>query len=244
MFSRISRYVIAFMVVMFLLISVNSHTSFASATEIPDIEGDIYIQDPFNQMQNLDGETEWIIKLGKKLENLTKAQISVLIIEELDDQDIKSYTKEVFESYELGDKDLQNGVLVVYSLYDGTIAIEVGHGLKNRLTDEKNEEMLYQYARPYLKYFEMEKGLTKIYAALYNEVGEEYGLAESDLVEIPYEDNIPAIIKILIVAIIPIVAIVDVVFFRGRFFSSLINTVTRLLPKSGNRNDKNTRIHK
>lgn len=130
-------------------------------------------------------------------------------------------------------------MLFVISYEDDLSFIEVGSGLKDILTEEKTEEIFIKYARPNLKFYEYDKAITKTYAALYNEIGKGYGMDKSDLVKIP-DDGIPLIIKILIVAIIPIVAVLDVILNRGRFFSSLINTVTRLLPGSSNKDDKSS----
>lgn len=238
MFNLIARYVIVLMVLLASVIGLSALFNFESANAAPQVRGDIYIQDTGNVLKEED--KKWIIKQGKQLEDLTSAQISFLTIDNLDGQDIESYAKDVFKSYNLGDQELQNGILLVFSIEDDKTVIEVGDGLKDKLTDSKIEEILVKYYRPYLDY---DKAFTKTYAALYNEVGEAYGLDKNDLVKIP-DDGIPLIIKILIIAIIPIVALLDVILNRGRFFSSLINTVTRFLPRSSNENDKSSGVNK
>lgn len=238
MFKFLARYVTVLLVFLSVVISVPGLLNFESVNAAPEPEGEIYVQDPFDYLT--EKNENWIIELGKKLEDYTTAQISVLIVDNLEDQDIESYAKDTFKEYKLGKDDFENGVLILISIEDDEEIIEVGRGLKEILTDEVMEEIFIKYARPYFKYSDYDKAVTKTYAVLYNKIGEEYGMDKSDLAKIP-TDGIPLIVKILIVGIIPLVAIIDVVFFRGRFFSSLINTFTNILSPSRDKEDNGSR---
>lgn len=217
---------VVLLMMMLLLMSVFFNSDRVHA--LPELKGDIYVQDTVDILT--DEDKALLAELGRKLENLTTAQLSVLIIDNLDEQNINSYTNDVFNSFKLG----ENGVLFVYSIEDEQIKIEIGNSLKDRLTDSKVKEILDEYARPYFKFGEDHKIITKTYAALYNEVGAEYGIDKSDMAKIPGENKPLSLIKILMIAFFPVLAIVDIVFFRGHFFFLLINTVTSLSSISKN----------
>ncbi|MBU5873027.1 TPM domain-containing protein, partial [Vibrio cholerae O1] len=56
-----------------------------------------------------------------------------------------------FRQYGLGNKTMNNGVLLVVAVKDRKIRIEVGYGLEGALPDGKVGRILDQYAIPYLK---------------------------------------------------------------------------------------------
>jgi uncharacterized protein len=65
----------------------------------------------------------------------TGNQIVVLTIPSLDGDSIDDFAVRVFESWKLGEKGKDNGVLMVVALKDRRMRIEVGYGLEGRLTD-------------------------------------------------------------------------------------------------------------
>jgi len=68
-------------------------------------------------------------------EKRTGNQIAVLTIPSLDGESIEDYAVRVFESWKLGRKGRDNGVLIVVVPNDRRMRIEVGYGLEGTLTD-------------------------------------------------------------------------------------------------------------
>jgi uncharacterized protein len=68
-------------------------------------------------------------------EKRTGNQIAVLTIPTLEGENIENYAVKVFESWKLGQKDKDNGVLIVVVPNDRRMRIEVGYGLEGTLTD-------------------------------------------------------------------------------------------------------------
>jgi len=68
-------------------------------------------------------------------EKRTGNQIAVLTIATLDGESIEDYAVRVFESWKLGRKGKDNGVLIVVVPNDRRMRIEVGYGLEGTLTD-------------------------------------------------------------------------------------------------------------
>ncbi|NTV60567.1 MAG: YgcG family protein [Chlorobiaceae bacterium] len=68
-------------------------------------------------------------------EKRTGNQIAVLTLPTLDGESIEDYAVRVFESWKLGQKGKDNGILIVVVPGDRRMRIEVGYGLEGTLTD-------------------------------------------------------------------------------------------------------------
>lgn len=71
----------------------------------------------------------------KAHEDKTGNQIVVLTIPTLGGESIEEYAVKVFQDWKLGQRGKDNGVLVVVSIQDRRMRIEVGYGLEPTLTD-------------------------------------------------------------------------------------------------------------
>lgn len=118
-----------------------------------------------------------ILNAGVSLCNETTAQVAVLTIESLEGEDIFDYSVEVFREWGIGDKEKENGVLIVFSLEDREMWITVGHGLEGTLTDIRTGQIRDTYATPHYKEDRFEEGTLELYFAIVNYIRtEEYGL--------------------------------------------------------------------
>src|SRR4030095_8482031 len=71
----------------------------------------------------------------KAHEQKTGNQIAVLTVPTIGSDSIEEYATRVFESWKLGQKGKDNGVLVIVAPKDRKMRIEVGYGLEGTLTD-------------------------------------------------------------------------------------------------------------
>lgn len=143
------------------------------AAEFPELTDDIYIQDIAGVLSE---EQEAELKsLGAGLEDATTAQIAVMVVESLEGEPIESYANEALRHYGVGSAEENNGVLVVLSMTDREIYIEIGYGLEGALPDGKVGRILDDYAVPYLREDQPDEAILNTYQALYNEVAAEYG---------------------------------------------------------------------
>ncbi len=71
------------------------------------------------------------------LSSQTGIQIAVLTIQSLQGEDLESYSMRVAEKWQLGDSEKDTGVLLLVSLAEHAVRIEVGYGLEGVLTDAK-----------------------------------------------------------------------------------------------------------
>ena len=80
------------------------------------------------------------------------------------------------DQYGLGSAEKNNGVLLLLSLEDRKIKIEIGYGIEEILSDAKTGKILDSYALPYSVKDEIDLALMNTYKQLFNEVASGYQL--------------------------------------------------------------------
>lgn len=81
-------------------------------------------------------------------EQRTGIQVAVLTVDSLDGAPIEDYSMRVVETWKLGKKGKDNGVLLLVSKQDRKLRIEVGYGLEGQLTDLKSGRITDNVIRP------------------------------------------------------------------------------------------------
>lgn len=92
-------------------------------------------------------------------EKRTGNQIAVLTIATLDGESIEDYAVRVFESWKLGQKGRDNGVLIVVAPNDRRMRIEVGYGLEGTLTDAMAGRIVQNVMTPKFKNGDFDGGI-------------------------------------------------------------------------------------
>lgn len=137
--------------------------------------GSIYVQDYAGV---LTAETKnKINKLGTKIAEKTKAQVVVVTLNSLKGEPIQDYSLEMLRQWKIGDKALNNGVLLLVSVGDRQSRIEVGYGLEGALNDAKVGQIQDDYLIPYLERGDYDQGIWDGYKAVMRVVSAEYGVA-------------------------------------------------------------------
>lgn len=75
-------------------------------------------------------------------------QVAVAIFRALEGENLEDFTARLFQTWRLGQKDLDNGVLLVVFVHDRRTRIEVGYGLEASLTDAIASSILSQEVAP------------------------------------------------------------------------------------------------
>ncbi len=75
-------------------------------------------------------------------ERQTSNQVVVALVPSLDGQAIEDVAVRLVEAWGLGQKDKNNGVLLLIAIVDRRARIEVGYGLEDRLTDALSRRIL------------------------------------------------------------------------------------------------------
>lgn len=94
-----------------------------------------------------------------RINDKTGIQLAVLTIDSLDGNAIEAYSMAVCEEWQLGQKDEDNGVLLLVAFQDHEFRIEVGYGLEGTLTDMASGIILRNVITPYFKEGEYSTGI-------------------------------------------------------------------------------------
>ena len=111
------------------------------------------VQDPTRRVHDfanlLGGEQARAIEgICRDVEGQTTAQIAVVTVPSLDGQTVDDYAHELFNSWGIGQKDVNNGVLFLVAPNERRARIEVGYGLEPLLTDALCGQILDNHAVP------------------------------------------------------------------------------------------------
>lgn len=78
-------------------------------------------------------------------------QLAVLIIPTLDDESLEEYSLDVARTWGVGEKTVNNGVLLLIAKDDRKLRIEVGNGLEGDLTDAESSRIIRNTIAPEFK---------------------------------------------------------------------------------------------
>jgi uncharacterized protein len=84
----------------------------------------------------------------RELERRTGAQVAALTVDTLEGDSIEDYAVRVFQTWKLGRRGVDDGVLFVVARQERRMRIEVGYGLEDRLTDARSRQILDDIVRP------------------------------------------------------------------------------------------------
>ncbi|MGQ9856955.1 MAG: TPM domain-containing protein [Fervidobacterium sp.] len=147
-----------------------------------------------------------IVKIGSDLEEKTTAQITVVVIDNLQGLTVEEYALQLFREWGIGQKKEDNGVLLLVAVNDREMRIEVGYGLEGAIPDGKAGRILDEYVIPYFKEGDYSRGVYYGYIALAQEVAKEYnaqlsvGIKRTPRIVDIMDNILPVIIIILFLA--------------------------------------------
>jgi uncharacterized protein len=91
-----------------------------------------------------------IVKLAE-LESKSGIQLVVATVNSLEGQEIEPYANELFRTWGLGQKEKNNGVLLLVAPNEHRVRIEVGYGLEGTLTDALSKVIITNAITPRFK---------------------------------------------------------------------------------------------
>jgi uncharacterized protein len=96
----------------------------------------------------------------KAHEDRTTNQVAVLTVPALEGESVEEFATRVFESWKLGKKGKDNGVLVIVAPSDRRMRIEVGYGLEGTLTDAAAARIIRDRMTPRFKSNDYDGGVS------------------------------------------------------------------------------------
>jgi len=101
-----------------------------------------------------------------EVEQKTGAQIAVVTTPSVEGADIDGAAVDLFKTWGIGKKGKDDGILILASIQDHRVRIEVGYGLEAVITDGQSGSIIRQYMTPYFKQGDYGQGLTQGAAAV------------------------------------------------------------------------------
>ncbi len=93
-------------------------------------------------------EEAQLVGLLNYIQQNTTAEIAVLTIPSLEDEDLEMYANRVFREWGIGKSDINNGLLILVSRDDRQVRIEVGYGLEGVITDAVSSQIIRNVIAP------------------------------------------------------------------------------------------------
>ncbi len=84
----------------------------------------------------------------QSFESTDSTQVAILIIPSLEGEAIEDYSMRVAEAWKIGQKGRDNGAILLVSIKDRAIRIEVGYGLEEKLTDARSNQIIRDEISP------------------------------------------------------------------------------------------------
>ena len=88
----------------------------------------------------------------------------------LEGMSLEDYATKLFRNFGIGDKEKNNGLLLLLALEERQFRVEVGYGLEGILPDGKTGRFQDEYIIPYLKDNKWDEGIKNGYDAFYKEI--------------------------------------------------------------------------
>lgn len=152
-------------------------SSAALAVTYPEPEG--FITDKAGAVDA--GAKQSMETLLTRLEKATGAQIAVAVIPTLEGEPIENFAVKLFEKWGVGQKDQDNGVLLVVATKDRKMRIETGYGLEGAIPDIRAKQITSEIIGPKFKTGDMSGGIVAGVDALAGDICKEYQISLADV---------------------------------------------------------------
>lgn len=218
---------------------VNAESKFPKPTGLK------YVNDYANVIDN--SSTQYIVSVGKELEDKTGAQATVIVINSLEGESIEAYANGVFRAWGIGQSSKNNGLLILLSVTDRKWRVEVGTGLEGAITDIYSSRVMNDLAVPKFKQNQYGQGLKEAYSVLADNIAKEYEVTLDKNINVPQyiesgknSNNAKNGNGVLVIGVIVLI-LLDFIFNRGkltRFMMKLLfwSSVGRRGGRSGRNN--------
>lgn len=112
-------------------------------------------------------------------QNATSNQVVVVTLNDLQGYSIEEYGYQLGREWGIGQKDQNNGVLLIIAKAERKVRIEVGYGLEGTLTDAISANIIHTVIRPAFKKAQFEQGISAGATAIVEALGGQYTMKQA-----------------------------------------------------------------
>lgn len=203
-----------------LLFTINA----SSSETFPSPTNYKYINDYTNTIDK--STIKKIISIGKELEDKTSAQAIIVVIDSTNGTPIEDYANKLFRAWGIGEKNKDNGFLILLALDDKAWKVEVGRGLEGAVPDVLTNRVMQEIAKPNFINGDYSEGLLNSYSVFSDYIASEYGvtLDKSLNVTLPNESNLNGRKEgKFAIGLLLLLIFADIFLNRGRISSSILH---------------------
>ncbi len=153
--------------------------------------------------------------ISLELEAKTGAALVVAIVRTHRPESLEDYVTRLFEHWGIGTKGKDDGVLIFLAMEDRALAIEVGYGLEDALTDARSGQ-IRDIMLPLFAEAKFAAGLEEGMRAVARVVAGKYGISLEETGVPPDHRPVPVLPVVLALAVITLLAVIIAVLGRPR----------------------------
>lgn len=112
-------------------------------------------------------------------ENASGNQIIVAILKDVQGYSIEEYGFQLGRHWKIGQKDKDNGALLLFAIDERKVRIEVGYGLEGQLTDAISANIIQQIILPAFRNGQFDRGIQGGVTAMIEAVGGQYKIRQN-----------------------------------------------------------------
>ncbi len=112
---------------------------------------------------------DWLETTVQNYEQQTTNQIAIVTIPSLGGDTVENYASQLFQEWGIGQKNKDNGVLLLIALQDRKLRIEVGYGLEGDLTDAESASLIRD-ATPFFREQQYYEAIYKLTTGIQAEI--------------------------------------------------------------------------
>lgn len=146
-------------IISFIIVVIFTFNASLAQIKIPRPTSDFFVNDFANVISEEDEKA--IFDMSKTLyENSgNSTQVVVVTINSLEGNSLEEFANRLFNTWGIGSRDKNDGVLLLLSVGDRQSRIEIGYGLEGILPDGKTGRIQDEYMIPYYKNNDFSNGL-------------------------------------------------------------------------------------
>jgi len=149
------RYWVALLLLTSNLAQAQQYT--LDTTPNPKVENNTYVSDPTHILEQ--GTVTTINLLLDSIERNTTAQVAVVMLPSIGDADVVEFSQSLFEKWGIGQRNKDNGLLILFVQDQRTIRFHTGYGLEGVLPDITCKRIQQEFMVPYFKKEDINKGM-------------------------------------------------------------------------------------
>ena len=146
------------------------------ADEDPSIKSssstNLYVQDQANLLSA--SVINALEEKSKEINKATTAQIAVVTVKTLNGKSIETVAHDLFRKAGIGNKEKNNGLLMIMALKERKLRIEVGYGLEGAIPDGKAGRIISDTIAPLTKQNKYDEGFIAGYNEILESINKEY----------------------------------------------------------------------